>query len=111
VSIVLTSYNAKNNRLNRWGDCVTKGTSSDDLFKALNRYLEESGEPERSVASRIGINHHILSRLNGKKDGKEFTFPLNLSLTVAKKDGKWLIAAMHFSTLTGDSATGTKDTQ
>src|SRR5258708_955970 len=26
-----------------------------------------------------------------------------------KKDGKWLIAAMHFSTLTGGSATGTKD--
>jgi hypothetical protein len=33
------------------------------------------------------------------------------ALTVEKKDGKWLIAAMHFSTLTGDSATGTKDTQ
>ena len=49
--------------------------------------------------------------VNGKKDGKEFAFPLNLSLTVAKKDGKWLIAAMHFSTLTGDSATGAKDTQ
>src|SRR6478672_705806 len=49
--------------------------------------------------------------VNGKKDGKEFAFPLNLSLTVAKKDGKWLIAAMHFSTLTGGSATGTKDTQ
>jgi uncharacterized protein (TIGR02246 family) len=39
--------------------------------------------------------------VNGKKDGKEFTFPLNLSLTVGKTDGKWLIAAMHFSTLTG----------
>jgi hypothetical protein len=38
VSIVLTSYNAKHNHLNRCGD-----------------YLEESGEPERSVASRIGI--------------------------------------------------------
>jgi hypothetical protein len=49
--------------------------------------------------------------VDGKKDGKEFAFPLNLSLTVAKKDGKWLIAAMHFSTLTGGSATGTKDTQ
>ena len=49
--------------------------------------------------------------VTGKKDGKEFAFPLNISLTVAKKDSKWLIAAMHFSTLTGDSATGTKDTQ
>src|SRR5215470_3233058 len=43
--------------------------------------------------------------VTGKKEGKEFAFPLNLSLTVAKKDGKWLIAAMHFSTLTG-AATG-----
>ena len=49
--------------------------------------------------------------VNGKKDGKEFTFPLNLSLTVAKKDGKWLIAAMHFSTLTGAATPGTKDAQ
>jgi uncharacterized protein (TIGR02246 family) len=49
--------------------------------------------------------------VTGKKDGKEFAFPLNLSLTVAKKDGKWLIAAMHFSTLTGSETSGTKDTQ
>ena len=47
----------------------------------------------------------------GKKDGEEFAFPLNLSLTVAKKDGKWLIAAMHFSTLTGAASSGTKDAQ
>jgi ketosteroid isomerase-like protein len=46
--------------------------------------------------------------VNGKKDGKEFSFPVNLSLTVAKKEGKWLIAAMHFSTLTGASNSGTK---
>src|SRR3979411_888527 len=39
--------------------------------------------------------------VNGKKGGKEFAFPLNLSLTVAKMEGKWLITAMHFSTLTG----------
>jgi uncharacterized protein (TIGR02246 family) len=45
--------------------------------------------------------------VTGKKEGKEFAFPLNLSLTVAKKDGKWLIAAMHFSTLTGAAAQGT----
>ena len=42
--------------------------------------------------------------VSGKKDGKEFTFPVNLSLTVAKKDDKWRIAAMHFSTLTGANA-------
>lgn len=40
--------------------------------------------------------------IKGKKDGKAFEFPINLSLTVAKAGGKWRIASMHFSTLTGE---------
>ena len=36
-----------------------------------------------------------------EKDGKAFEFPLNVSLTVANNGGKWYIASMHFSTLTG----------
>jgi uncharacterized protein (TIGR02246 family) len=42
-----------------------------------------------------------------KKEGKDVSFPLNLSLTVAKDSGNWKIAAMHFSTLTGE--TGPKE--
>ena len=38
--------------------------------------------------------------VKAKKDGKDFAFPLNVSITVAKADGKWQIVAMHFSTLT-----------
>ncbi len=49
--------------------------------------------------------------VTGKKDEKEFAFPLNISLTVAKDSGRWLVAAMHFSTLTGASEAGGKDTQ
>ena len=45
--------------------------------------------------------------IKGKKDGKAFEFPINVSLTVAKAGGKWQIASMHFSTLTG--AEGVKD--
>jgi uncharacterized protein (TIGR02246 family) len=41
--------------------------------------------------------------VNGKKDGNAFTFPVNVSLTVAKDAGKWLIAAMHFSILTAQN--------
>jgi ketosteroid isomerase-like protein len=37
--------------------------------------------------------------VSGKKDGNEFSFPINVSLTVAKETGKWLILAMHFSIL------------
>jgi uncharacterized protein (TIGR02246 family) len=49
--------------------------------------------------------------VTGKKEGKEFAFPLNISLTVAKKGDKWLIAAMHFSTLTGAAKQATGDAQ
>ena len=48
--------------------------------------------------------------VTGKKDGKDIAFPINISLTVAKNDEKWLIAAMHFSTLTGPEA-GDKGTK
>ena len=40
--------------------------------------------------------------VKGKKDGKELAFPMNVSVTVAKVDGAWKIATMHFSTLTGE---------
>jgi ketosteroid isomerase-like protein len=46
-----------------------------------------------------------------KKDGKDVTFPLNLSLTVAKNAGDWRIAAMHFSTLTGGPEAEAKETK
>jgi ketosteroid isomerase-like protein len=48
--------------------------------------------------------------VTAKKDGKEFAFPLNISLTVAKKSEEWRIAAMHFSTLTGDMGSHEKKT-
>src|SRR6516165_2242097 len=41
--------------------------------------------------------------VNGSKGGgEEFTFPVNISLTATKQGGKWLIAAMHFSTVTDE---------
>jgi uncharacterized protein (TIGR02246 family) len=38
--------------------------------------------------------------IKGKKDGKDFEFPINLSITVTKGSGKWQFAALHFSTFT-----------
>ena len=41
-------------------------------MKALKRYLQESGETERSVASRIGVNRHNLDRwLSDKQSPKK----------------------------------------
>lgn len=36
--------------------------SPDELLSALKRYVEESGEIEQTVASKIGMNHHTLHR-------------------------------------------------
>ena len=42
---------------------ATKGViSPDELLSALKRYLEESGDTEQVVASKIGVNHHTLHR-------------------------------------------------
>jgi len=32
----------------------------DGLIKALKRYLRESHQDERTLAARIGVNHHTL---------------------------------------------------
>ena len=44
--------------------------------------------------------------VTGKKDGKDFSYPLNISLTVSEDDDEWKIAAMHFSTLVGHESNG-----
>ena len=36
--------------------------SPDEVMSALKRYLEDSGDKEQAVASRIGINHHTFRR-------------------------------------------------
>lgn len=42
--------------------------------------------------------------IKGKKGGKAFAFPINLSITVSKVGGAWKIAAMHFSNLVGEGS-------
>ena len=46
--------------------------------------------------------------IKGKLGGKEIAFPVNISVTVAKTDGKWKFSSMHFSTLVGEEAAKAK---
>src|ERR1700730_4072884 len=50
---------------------VNEMTSPDELMKVLTRYVRESNQSERVVASRIGVNHHTLHRwlTDGQKEG------------------------------------------
>ncbi|MBV9107288.1 MAG: nuclear transport factor 2 family protein [Verrucomicrobia bacterium] len=94
-------------------------SGSDEIKVAYQHFFEgfDKGEQKFQYQFRIGgvtseMGWMLTSgNVLGKKDGKDFAFPLNLSMTVAKKDAKWLIAAMHFSTLTGGAAPGSKDTE
>ena len=81
----------------------------DEIKVAYQHFFEgfDKGEQNFEYQFRIGgLTSEMgwmmtAGNVNGKKDGKEFAFPLNLSLTVKKTEGKWLVAAYHFSTLTG----------
>jgi len=81
----------------------------DEIKVAYQHFFEgfDKGEQKFEYQFRIGEATADMGWLmasgnvTGKKDAKEFAFPLNISITVAKKEDKWLVAAMHFSTLTG----------
>jgi len=87
-------------------------SGADEIKAAYEHFFEifDKGEQKFEYQFRIGKLASDMGwmmtagNVNGKKEGKEFTFPLNLSLTVEKNEGKWLIAAMHFSTLTGGAS-------
>ena len=91
----------------------------DEIKVAYEHFFEgfDKGEQKFEYEFKIGGVASDMGWLmasgnvTGKKDGKEFAFPLNISITVAKKEGKWLIAAMHFSTLTGGATPGTKSSE
>ena len=86
---------------------IWEGT--DEIKVAYQHFFEgfDKGEQKFEYQFRIGSLTSDMGwmmtsgNVNGKKGGQEFAYPLNLSLTVEKEEGKWLVAAMHFSTLTG----------
>jgi hypothetical protein len=91
----------------------------DEIKLAYQHFFEgfDKGEEKFEYQFRIGGATSDMGWLmasgnvTGKKDGKEFAFPLNISITVAKKEDNWLVAAMHFSTLTGSATPGTKGSE
>jgi ketosteroid isomerase-like protein len=115
-----------NHDLNEVMACLTEkaaimGTGPGEIWSgpseikgAYEHFFEgfDKGEQKFEYQFRIGgVTSEMgwlmtAGNVTGKKGGKDFAFPLNLSLTVAKKNGKWLIAAMHFSTLTDGKASG-----
>jgi uncharacterized protein (TIGR02246 family) len=94
------------------GTCPGEIWSGADEIKAAHKHLfegfdagKQSFDYEFNIGQVSSDTGWMLTSGNvtGTKEGKEFTFPVNISLTATKQGGKWLIAAMHFSTLTGET--------
>jgi ketosteroid isomerase-like protein len=86
--------------------------SGADEIKAAHQKLfegfdarKQSFDYEFNIGQVMSDSGWMLTSGNvtGTKGGEEFTFPVNISLTATKQGGKWLIAAMHFSTVTDES--------
>jgi uncharacterized protein (TIGR02246 family) len=88
----------------------------DEIKVAYEHFFEgfDKGEQKFEYQFKIGgVTPQMgwlmtAGNVTGKKDGKDIAFPVNISMTVAKHQEKWLIASMHFSTLTGGSDAGNK---
>lgn len=86
-------------------------SGAEDIKEAYENFFMvfDKGQQEFEYFTRVGKLSSEMGWLmasgnvTGKKDGKDLSFPLNVSLTVSKVDGAWKIAAMHFSTLTGEA--------
>ena len=85
--------------------------SGPDEIKAAHQHFFEGFDArqqgfdyEFNIGQVTGDTAWMLTSGNvtGTKGGKEFTFPVNISLTATKQGGKWLIAAMHFSIVTDE---------
>jgi uncharacterized protein (TIGR02246 family) len=100
------------------GDAVIMGNgpgeiwSGPDEIRAAHRHFfegfdvgEQSFDYEFSLGHINGDTGWLLTsgNVSGAKDGKEYTFPVNISLVATKNGENWVISAMHFSILTGDS--------
>ena len=83
----------------------------DEIKAAYQHFFEgfdkgQQGFDYEFSLGQVGPNSGWLmtsGNVSGAKDGKEFTFPVNISLVATKDGGKWQIAGMHFSTLTGET--------
>jgi ketosteroid isomerase-like protein len=86
--------------------------SGPDELKAAYRYFfegfdmgQQTFDYEFSLGQITGDSGWLMTSGNvgGTKDGKDFTFPVNLSVVASKAGDKWVINAMHFSILSGES--------
>lgn len=85
-------------------------TTPEQIKEAYKHFFEgfDKGQQDFTYHERKGdlgseMGYLFTSgEIKGKKGGKDFAFPINLSITVTKAGGAWKIAAMHFSNLVSD---------
>jgi uncharacterized protein (TIGR02246 family) len=86
-----------------WSGAEEIKASHQKFFEGFDA-KQQSFDYEFNIGQVTGDTAWMLTsgNVSGTKGGKDFTFPVNISLTATKKGGKWLIGAMHFSTVTDE---------
>ena len=87
-------------------------TTPEQIKEAYKHFFEgfDKGQQDFTYHQRqgdLGTDMGYLftsGEIKGKKGGKAFAFPINISITVTKVGGAWKIAGMHFSNLVSDGA-------
>jgi len=85
-------------------------SGADEIKAAHQKFFEGFDAREQSFDYEFNIGQVMSDaawmltsgNVSGKRGGQDFTFPVNISLFATKQGGKWLIAAMHFSTVTDE---------
>ena len=86
-----------------WSGADEIKAAHQNLFEGFDA-KQQGFDYEFNIGQVTGDTAWMLTSGNvtGSNGGEEFTFPVNISLTATKQGGKWLIAAMHFSTVTDE---------
>src|SRR5262245_24089824 len=84
-----------------WSGPEEVAAAYQEMFKGFDKG-EEKCDYQYTLGDVSGDSGWLAASGNVacNKDGKDAEFPMNVLLTATKVDGKWRIAAMHFSTLT-----------
>src|SRR5262245_18191638 len=87
-----------------WSGTEELKAAHQKLFEGFDA-KQQGFDYEFNIGQVTGDSAWMLTSGNvtGKKGEEEFTFPVNISITATKQGGKWLISAMHFSTVTDES--------
>ena len=88
-----------------WSGTGELTTAYENFFKGFDKGQNDY-EARHRIGAVNGDTAWIVSAgdCKAKKDGKDVSYPVNLSFSLVKEGGAWKIAVLHFSTFASDKS-------